>query len=127
MSEWSWEPDDFAALWYSDANDRIPNILRYTSRFEFVDEFEANRIAVRNRYDTDEFERIQLALHTLSASDMRIAVLGGTNRYKGSEGIQREYRIIGARTDHHAAILHQFTQAGREGLFRLRLCRSENL
>ncbi|MBO0853196.1 MAG: ESX secretion-associated protein EspG, partial [Nocardia sp.] len=43
------------------------------------------------------------------------------------EGIQREYRIIGARTDHHAAILHQFTQAGREGLFRLRLCRSENL
>ncbi|MBO0852346.1 MAG: ESX secretion-associated protein EspG [Nocardia sp.] len=127
MSEWVWEPDDFAALWYSDANDRLPNLLRYTSRFVTRDEFDAHKIEVRRRYDTDELERVQLALHALTASDMRIEIFCGTNKYKGSRGDERQYRIIGARTPHHAAVLHQLTQGPTEGRIRLRLCRPENL
>ncbi|WP_280264892.1 ESX secretion-associated protein EspG [Nocardia wallacei] len=127
MAEWVWEPDDFAALWYSDANDRIPNLLRYTSRFAFQDEFDAHRVAVRQRYGEDELEQIQLAVHTLTTSDMRIEILGGTTKYKGSAGEQRVYRIVGARTLYHAAVLHQFTQGDIEGRIRLRLCRSQDL
>ncbi len=127
MAEWAWDPDDFAGLWYSDANDRIPNIMRYTSRFSYWDEFEANKVAVRQRYDEDEFEQIQLALHTLASSDMRIAILGGTRKYQGSDGSERVYRIIGARNLYQAAILWQFTQGETEGRFRLRTCRPENL
>ncbi|ATL65163.1 ESX secretion-associated protein EspG [Nocardia terpenica] len=127
MPEWAWDGDDFAALWYSDANDRIPNILRYTSRFAYNDEFDAHRIAVRKRYSDDEFEQIQLALHTLTTSDMRIEIFGGTSKYKGSDGADRMYRIIGARTLFHAVVLHQFTQGEAEGRFRLRLCRCEDL
>ncbi|MBF4999773.1 ESX secretion-associated protein EspG [Nocardia sp. BSTN01] len=125
MTEWTWEPDDFAALWLGDANDRIPGLLRFTSRFAFRDEFEAHRSTVRQRYGVDEFERIQLALHTLNTSDMRIEIFGGTTKYKGSDGTQRVYRIIGARNLYHAAVLHQFTQGDVDGRIRLRLCRTD--
>ncbi|MBO0853538.1 MAG: ESX secretion-associated protein EspG [Nocardia sp.] len=127
MPEWYWEGDDFAALWYSDANDRIPNILRYTSKFTYQGDFERHRADVLCRYDTDEFERIQHALNTLTHSDMRIEIPGGTSKYKGSRGVDRIHRIIGARTDHYGAILYQRTQGDTDGLIRLRLCRADHL
>ncbi|AHH21066.1 EspG family protein [Nocardia nova SH22a] len=127
MTEWSWEPDDFAALWLGDANDRFPGLLRFTSRFPTRDEFELHRTTVRERYSTDEFELIQVALHTLTTSDMRIEIMGGTTKYKGSDGRQRVYRIIGARNVDRAAVIHQLTQGDRDGLIRLRLCRPEDL
>ncbi|MBF6174654.1 ESX secretion-associated protein EspG [Nocardia blacklockiae] len=127
MSEWVWEPDDFAVLWFSDANDRIPGLLRYTSRFALRDDFERHRSTVRARYDSDEFERIELALHTLTTSDMRIEIFGGTSRYQGSDGTVRMYRIIGARNMYHAAILHQFTQGEIDGRIRLQLCHPDTL
>ncbi|ATL67391.1 ESX secretion-associated protein EspG [Nocardia terpenica] len=127
MVEWIWETDDFAALWLSDANDRIPSLLRYTSRFAYRDDFAAHRVTVRQRYGDEEFEQIQLALHTLTNSDMRIEILGGTSRYKDSDGSQRVYRIIGARNLYHAAVLYQFTQGEIDGRIRLRLCRPEDL
>jgi hypothetical protein len=57
MAEWTWEPDDFAALWFSPANDRFPNPLRFTSRFTssftssfaYRDDFESHRITMRER------------------------------------------------------------------------------
>ncbi|WP_024805463.1 ESX secretion-associated protein EspG [Nocardia sp. BMG51109] len=128
MTEWAWEPDDFAALWFSDANDRIPGLLRYTSRFAYRDDFERHGPTVRDRYGTDEFEQIQLTLHTLTASDMRIEIFGGTTRYREADGTTpRMYRIIGARTMYHAAVLHQFTQGDIDGRIKLRLCRPDDL
>ncbi|MBO0854288.1 MAG: ESX secretion-associated protein EspG [Nocardia sp.] len=127
MSEWHWDPDDFAALWLSAGNDRLPGLLRYTSRFAYENDFAQHRHAVRERYDADELELIETGLRTLDESGFRIEILGGTSRYRGSDGSVRVYRIIGARTPERAAVLHQFTQGDRDGLIRLRLCRPDQL
>ncbi|WP_280415520.1 ESX secretion-associated protein EspG [Nocardia carnea] len=129
MSEWTWEQDDFAALWYSDAYDRFPSPLRYTSRFTFNDELRAHRVAVRERYSREERAAIQVALDTLGTSGMRIAIFGGTVAHKRSTGRtdMRDYRIIGARTDAHAVTLTQAGNADDFGSIQLRLFRPENL
>ncbi|WP_054816381.1 ESX secretion-associated protein EspG [Nocardia arizonensis] len=129
MTEWLWEPDDFAALWYGDAHDRFPGPLRYTSRFAYRDEFRAHRAAVRARYDADELEEIRLALHTLGTSEVRIEILGGTCRHKRSTGREdlREYRIIGARNTFHAVTLMQSGTEHDHGPIRVRLSRPEHL
>ncbi|WP_235747983.1 ESX secretion-associated protein EspG [Nocardia coffeae] len=127
MTQWAWEPDDFAALWFSDANDRIPGLLRFTSRFAYNDEFELHRPAVRGRYDADELEQIDLALHTVTTSDMRIEILGSTTKYPGSTGAARTYRIIGARNLHHATVLYQITEGEVDGRIRAHSCRPEQL
>jgi hypothetical protein len=121
MAEWTWEPDDFAALWFGPANDRFPNPLRFTSRFAYRDDFDAHRVTMRERYSRDELEEIQLALHTLSASTMRIEIFGGTTRHKNPHGGVRVYRIVGARTDHHAMSLAQATFGDTNGPIRCRL------
>jgi hypothetical protein len=87
----------------------------------------ANRAEVHRRYDEDEADRIRLALHTLTSSQLRIEIFGGTSRYQGSTGAARMYRIIGARTMYRAAVLRQHTEGDTEGRIRLRLCRPENL
>ncbi|MBF6547674.1 ESX secretion-associated protein EspG [Nocardia brasiliensis] len=129
MAEWSWEPDDFASLWYSEAHDRLPSPLRYTSRFALRDEFAAHRRAVRARYSADELEEIQLALHTLSSSQLRIEILGGTSRHKNSTGPGdfREYRIIGARNPYRAVTLMQAGTETEHGPIRVRMFRPESL
>ena len=119
MAEWSWDPDDFAVLWYSEANDRFPHPLRYTSRLASNDEVAAHRAAVRGRYDVEEIERIELALHTLTASDLRIEI-GGESTVLG-KGKSREYRVLGARTDFHAVMLTQTAGEGVDGPVRCRL------
>lgn len=129
MSEWNWEQDDFAALWFSDAYDRFPGPLRYTSRFTFNDDLRAHRLAVRERYSREERAAIQVALDTLGTSRMRIAIFGGTVAHRRStgRGDMRNYRIIGARTDVHAVT---FSQAGNDddfGPIQVRLFRPENL
>lgn len=127
MTEWSWEPDDFAAVWFSAANDRFPALLRYCSRFAYRDEFDTHHRKVRESYSRDEYEQIQLAVHTLTNCDMRLEILGGTARHRGRNGDQLAYRIIGAHTPTHAAVLLQQTQGERDGHIRVRLCRTENL
>ncbi|MBF6436875.1 ESX secretion-associated protein EspG [Nocardia cyriacigeorgica] len=125
MSEWRWDPDDFAALWYSDAHDRFPRPLRYVSRFRFLGEVAAHREKVRTGYDGDELERIQLAFHTLAESDFRIEILGGTTKTKrGREG---EYRVVGASTTYQAATLSQTAIDGVDGPITCRLFRPEQL
>ena len=127
MAEWVWEPDDFAALWLGEANDRIPGLLRFTSRFRYRDEFDVHRSTVRRRYDADELGRIDLALHALSTSDMRIEILGTTTKYQGSAGEPRAYRIIGARNLEHATVIYQLTQGELDGRIRVSSCRPEQL
>lgn len=129
MPEWTWEPDDFAALWYSDAYDRFPTPLRYTSRFAFHDDARAHRVAVRARYSPAERAAIQVALDTLGASEMRIEILGATCVHKRStgRGDLREYRIVGARTEAHAVTLSQAGTENEHGSIHVRLFRPENL
>ncbi|MFI7671463.1 ESX secretion-associated protein EspG [Nocardia sp. NPDC049526] len=121
MAEWTWEPDDFAALWFNPANDRFPNPLRFTSRFANRDDFDTHRVTMRERYSSDELEEIQLALHTLTTSTIRIQIFGGTTQHKNPVGGVRVYRIVGARTDHHAMSLAQATFGDTNGPIRCRL------
>ncbi|MEU4315595.1 ESX secretion-associated protein EspG [Nocardia sp. NPDC024068] len=129
MSEWTWEPDDFAALWYSDAYDRFPSPLRYTSRFAFNDEARAHRIAVRERYSPEERAVIQVALDTLGTSGLQIAIFGGTAAHKRSTGRGdiRNYRVVGARTENHAVTMSQAGSAADFGSIQVRLFRPEQL
>ncbi|MEU4344174.1 ESX secretion-associated protein EspG [Nocardia sp. NPDC023852] len=129
MAEWTWEPDDFAALWYSEAHDRFPSPLRYTSRFAFRDDFDTHRTAVRDRYSPDELDEINAALHTLSTSDIRIEILGGTCKHKNSTGHDdlREYRIIGARNTYRAVVLSQSGTQHEHSPIRVRMFRTEQL
>jgi len=129
MAEWSWEPDDFAALWLGDARDRLPRPLGYTSRIPTMDARAAHRRAVHARYDTDEREQIELAFHTLINSDVRIEIIGDSVTF--GKGRRKEYRIAGARTSNHAVMLTQTADPGPDGgidgLIRCRLFRSEQL
>ncbi len=126
MTEWTWEPDDFAALWYSLGRDRFPFPLGYTSRLVSVAEVDRHRSMIQSRYDTDERELIELAFHTLTASQLRIEILGESNAI-GKSGT-KEYRVIGARTPHHAVMLTQTaTLEGVEERIRCRLLRPEQL
>ncbi|MEV2219036.1 ESX secretion-associated protein EspG [Nocardia vinacea] len=127
MAEWTWAPDDFAALWYSEANDRFPNPLHYRSRFPLRDAFAAHRLAVRARYSRDEFEHIQLAMRTLTNSDLRIEILGGTTKHKAGDGTVKIYRMVGARTPEHAVTLFQSATTDQDGPIRLRTGRPETL
>lgn len=125
MSEWTWEPDDFAALWLDDAHDRFPGPLGYTSRFPTVEQARAHRAAVQARYDRDETELIQLALHTLSNCDLQIRIVGESTRLGGHR--RRMYRLLAAQTAHHAVLLSQTVTDDVEERIRCRLFRPENL
>ncbi|MFI9509249.1 ESX secretion-associated protein EspG [Nocardia sp. NPDC052566] len=127
MGEWTWEPDDFAALWFSAANDRFPRPLHHRSRFTFREDFDTHRTEVRESYDSDEMEEIQLALHTLTTSDVRIEILGGTTKHRANDGSRREYRLLGARNLYHAVVLFQSAANGEHGQVRLRTCSTEAL
>ncbi|RMI35072.1 ESX secretion-associated protein EspG [Nocardia stercoris] len=125
MAEWSWETDDFAAFWYSDANDRFPYPIAYTSRFATADAAAAHRAAVRARYDADQTELIQLAMDTVTASDVHIEIVGSSTTF--GNGSPREYRMLGARTMSHAVLLTQAADDGVHGAIRCRLFPSEQL
>ncbi|MFE7721482.1 ESX secretion-associated protein EspG [Nocardia rhizosphaerihabitans] len=126
MTEWIWEPDDFAALWYSPGRDRFPFPLGYTSRLASVAEVNQHRSAVHAGYGTDQHELIDLAFHTLTDSQLRIEILGESSAI--GKGTTKEYRVIGARTPHHAVMLTQTaTREGVEERIRCRLLRPEQL
>ncbi|MBF6172612.1 ESX secretion-associated protein EspG [Nocardia blacklockiae] len=125
MAEWDWDPDDFAVLWYGEGHDRFPRPLAYTSRFPTNDEVDAHRVAVRNRYDADETERIHLAFHTLAHSELRIEILGESMTL--GRGKPREYRVVGARTPYDAVMLTQTATPDTHGRIRCRLFPTEQL
>jgi len=129
MAEWSWDTDDFAALWLGDAHDRIPGPLRHTSRFALNDEADAHRAAVRERYSVDELGDIHAALHTLGVSDVRVEILGGSCRHRNSTGRNdlREYRVLGARAGDRAVVLTQHGTDREHGRIRLRAFDSAQL
>ncbi|MGM7644154.1 ESX secretion-associated protein EspG [Nocardia sp. JW2] len=126
MTEWAWEPDDFAALWFSPGRDRFPFPLSYTSRFAWLEDVDQHNAVVRARYDIDEHELIELAFHTLTHAQLRVEILGDSNAI--AKGTTKEYRVIGARTPHHAVLLTQTaTTDGVAERIRCRLLRPEQL
>ncbi|WP_336085282.1 ESX secretion-associated protein EspG [Nocardia sp. SSK8] len=125
MSDWTWEPDDFAALWLSEAHDRFPRPLGYTSRIPTIAEERVHREAVRARYDREETELIQLAFHTLSNCDLQVRIVGQSTRLGGSK--LRTYRLLAAQTAHHAVLLSQAVTDDVEERIRCRLLRPGNL
>ncbi|MFD5178528.1 ESX secretion-associated protein EspG [Nocardia sp. NPDC058379] len=125
MSEWTWEPDDFAALWINDARDRFPSPLGYTSAIPTVSEERAFRAAVHARYDHEEHELIQLAFHTLSDCVLQIRIVGESTRLGGNR--RRMYRLLAAQTAHHAVLLSQTVTDDVEERIRCRLFRPDNL
>ncbi|WP_433600996.1 ESX secretion-associated protein EspG [Nocardia sp. CA-135953] len=127
MTEWTWEPDDFAALWFNLGNDRFPDPLRFTSRFAYRDDFDAHHATVRERYSRDELTEIELALDTLATSLVRIQIFGGTTRYPSPDGGVRVYRIVGGRTDQRAMCLAQATLGDANGPIHCRLLPTHDL
>ncbi|MFE6924863.1 ESX secretion-associated protein EspG [Nocardia sp. NPDC057663] len=119
MAEWVWEPDDFAALWYSDGIDRFPRPLHFLSKYRTLDEYEANRARVRAALDEDSHELIRLALHTLTFGQFRIEIRGGSTAT--DQGDLREYRIVGAQNHQHGVVLAQATVDDVDGPIHARL------
>ncbi len=114
-------------IWYSDANDRFPRPLKYLSRFAVQNDFDQHRLGVRARYSRDELEEIEFAMQTLSTSDMRIEILGGSRKHKNSTGEVKQYRILGARNVSHAVVAFQTVLDDENGPIRLRTCPPESL
>ncbi len=125
---WTWDPDTFAAHWFDDANDQMPAPLRYRSRFPTLEGLDAHRAAVRAGADPDERDRINLLVHTVSRCELRIEVTGSTVRhYQGNGTTHKQYRIIGARTTQHAAVLFQTAIGDTFSDIRADLLRPEHL
>ncbi|WP_239004064.1 ESX secretion-associated protein EspG [Nocardia panacis] len=113
--------------WYSDAYDRLPNPLHYTSRFAFRDEFQAHRRTVLGRYSPRELEEIRAALDTLGRAQARIEIIGGTCKHRNSKGPGdiRLYRMVGGRTPHGGVVMTQYGSDGEYGAIRVRTCGAE--
>ncbi|MFB7876215.1 ESX secretion-associated protein EspG [Nocardia sp. NPDC056064] len=124
MHEWHWEPDDFAALWLSDARDRFPRPLHYTSRFRYREEFETHCRSVRSRY-VCEMEAIDLALNTLETAELRVEVSAETRSSRS--GKHTHHRIVGVRNYRHAVIASQVVVDGTDGSISVRSGHPENL
>nr|WP_158607848.1 ESX secretion-associated protein EspG [Nocardia panacis] len=123
--EWSWEPDDFAALWLDDGRDRFPRPLHFQSRFRFVEDYRRHAARVRANYSRDDLMDIVRAFEVLQASDVRIEIVGGTT--KTNDGTARRYRVLGVRNEVSAAVLSQTCSAEADGPIRLRLCHPDHL
>ncbi|MFE3545660.1 ESX secretion-associated protein EspG [Nocardia sp. NPDC059177] len=123
MTPWTFDPETFAAHWYSDANDRFPSPLKYLSRYRTEDEFAQFRSRIRADLHRSEREEIDLALHTLTTSQTRIEIVGCTVKHHSSTGADdsKEYRIVGARDHHRAVLAFQGGRSAEYGDIRLRL------
>ncbi len=120
-------PDDFAALWFSDANDRFPPLLHYSSRFEYREQYEAHRARVREGLSDDEMDKIEHAFRTVTTGDVRIEILGGTTRGRTGTGVIHEYRVLGVRAASHAVILVQAPTGGADGSIHMLTCQPESI
>ena len=125
---WTWDLDTFGAHWFNAANDRMPDPLRYLSRFPTLEGLHAHRTSVRAALSTDECERIDLLMHTVSRCDLRIEIIGSTTRhYRGDGRSRKQYRLVGARTSRHAVVLFQTALHDEFSDIRADLLRAEDL
>ncbi|MEV0294902.1 ESX secretion-associated protein EspG [Nocardia sp. NPDC050710] len=112
MATWSLDPEEFAALWFGPANDRMLHPLTYLSRFTHVNERDEYWTRVRHewsdrgRLDWDESDLLTRTFAVLTEPEAWVEVHGSC------EGVG-PIRIAAARHDRHAAVAVQFTKRPR--------------
>ncbi|GGK67494.1 ESX secretion-associated protein EspG [Nocardia camponoti] len=122
MTTWIFPIEDFAALWYAPAADRMLYPLEYLSRFSHMNELLAHRAEVRRewseqgRLDMDEAEKLTRARQILVAPEAWTEVNGF-----GQDGA---IRFTAARHANHCATAEQSADGER---VRLRLTAAEKL
>ena len=78
MAEWTLSAEQFAALWYSPAHDRMPFPFRFRSRFAYVDEYDRFRQDIQKAVKAPQHEKLRRALFVLATPDARLEVFGFT-------------------------------------------------
>jgi hypothetical protein len=112
MASWSFDAEEFAALWYGPANDRMLYPLDYLSRFSHVNERDAYWATVRHDYSEhgrlawDEADLLRRAFTVLTAPQAWAEMHGVCDRVG-------PIRVAAARHDRHAALAVQFTRRPR--------------
>lgn len=125
MTEWTFDPDDFAIHWYSDAVDRFPRPLHYTSRFPYQEEFDNHRAKLLDSYDRDELIMIRRAIDTATSATFRIQISGSTTKTR--DNTTAAYRVHATRNDFQAVVLSQINRNGVDGHITVHLGRPEDL
>ncbi|MFE3545402.1 ESX secretion-associated protein EspG [Nocardia sp. NPDC059177] len=107
MTAWVFDIEEFAALWFGPAADRMVFPLHYTSRFTHLNALEQYRSAVREqwsehgRLDLDAAEQLRRAFDVLTGPEVWVEIHGHRRH--------RPLRVVGARHDRHGAIAEQST------------------
>lgn len=112
MASWSFDAEEFAALWFGPANDRMLYPLDYLSRFTHVNERDAHWARIRRdwseqgRLDWAEADLVTRAFTVLTDPQAWVEVHGVYDRVG-------PIRVAAARHDQHAALAVQFTKRPR--------------
>ncbi|MFD3596764.1 ESX secretion-associated protein EspG [Nocardia sp. NPDC058640] len=125
MTEWTFDPDEFAIHWYSDAVDRFPRPLRYTSRFPYQEEFDNYSAKLLAAYDRDELIMIRRAIDTATSATFRIQISGSTTKTR--DNTTAAYRVHATRTDFQAVVISQINRDGNDGPITVNFGRPEDL
>ncbi|MBF6327878.1 ESX secretion-associated protein EspG [Nocardia transvalensis] len=108
MTSWSFEAEEFAALWYGPANDRMLYPLDYLSRFSHINERDRFWARVRHEYS----EHGRLGWDEADLLRRAFAVLTDPEVWAEMHGVCEKagpIRVAAARHDRHAALAVQFT------------------
>ncbi|MFI9505543.1 ESX secretion-associated protein EspG [Nocardia sp. NPDC052566] len=108
MASWSFESEEFAALWFGPANDRMLYPLDYLSRFPHINERDEYWARVRHdwsergRLSWDEADLLTRAFTVLTTPEAWLEIHG----FYDAVG---PIRVAAARHARHAAFAAQFT------------------
>lgn len=122
MTSWVFDIEEFAALWFGPAADRMLFPLHYTSRFIHMNALEQYRSTVREewsehgRLDWDTAEQLRRAFDVLTGPEVWLEIHGHRQH--------RPVRAVGARHDKHGAIVEQSTDGAR---VRMRIFAADSL
>ncbi|MFD4457000.1 ESX secretion-associated protein EspG [Nocardia sp. NPDC058480] len=125
MTDWTFDPDDFAIHWYSDAVDRFPRPLHYTSRFPYQEEFDNHRAKLLDSYPRDELIMIRRAIDTATSATFRIQISGSTTKTR--DNTTAAYRVHATRNDFQAVVISQINRDGTDGPITVHLGRPDDL
>ncbi|MFI5775580.1 ESX secretion-associated protein EspG [Nocardia sp. NPDC051570] len=109
MATWSFDSEEFAALWYGPANDRMLYPLDYLSRFSHVTERDRYWAEARHEYS----EHGRLSWNEADLLRRAFTVLTAPEAWAEIHGVSDEsgpVRVAAARHDRHAALALQFTR-----------------
>jgi|GEM_PF-1921698 len=112
MATWSFDEEEFAALWFGPANDRMLYPLTYLSRFGHVNERDTYWEQVRHEYSEqgrltwDQADLLRRAFTVLTAPEVWAEIHGVSDQ-------AGPIRVAAARHDQHAALAIQFTRRPR--------------